>query len=147
MDLFFQPLSSRLATDHGEGNAALGLPAFDSLCSPFGVRERAMVLAFNLWQLAREFWHIGFAGIALLLSVLASGHAVLHKRDTRAVIAWVGFVWLVPFGGAALYFILGVNRIRRQAASLRSNLPRYRAHTVEPECSPEELHRHLPGHA
>src|SRR5438477_9428902 len=53
-------------------SSACGLPAFHSLCSPFGVRERAMVLAFNLWHLAREFWHIGFAGVALLLSVLAS---------------------------------------------------------------------------
>lgn len=105
-----------------------------------------MVFALNLWGLAREFWHIGVAALALLLSVLASGHAVLYKRDSRAVIAWVGFVWLVPLGGAVLYFIFGINRIRRQAAVLRKKLPRYRAHQAESECSPEELHRHLPNH-
>src|SRR5437660_271306 len=106
-----------------------------------------MALALNLLHLAREFWHIGFAGLALALSLLASGHAVLYKRDSRAVIAWVGFVWLVPLGGAVLYFIFGINRIRRQAAMLRGNLQRYRAHTQEPECPPEELHRQLPKQA
>jgi len=94
-----------------------------------------------------EAWHIGVAALALLLAVLASGHAVLHKRDSRAAIAWVGFVWLVPLLGAVLYFIFGVNRIRHQAALLRSNLERYRAQAAAPECPPEELARHLPGHA
>ena len=104
-----------------------------------------MVLAVALLKLAREFWHIGAAGLALLLSVIASGHAVLYKRDSRSVIAWVGFVWLVPLVGAVLYFIFGVNRLRRQATSLRSGFQRYRAHGAEAECPPEELRRHLSG--
>jgi len=102
-----------------------------------------MVLALTFLNLAREFWHIGVAGLAVVLSVIASAHAVLYKRDSRAVIAWVGFVWLVPLVGAVLYFIFGINRLRRQAASLRSQLQRYRAHDAEAECSPEELNRHL----
>lgn len=106
-----------------------------------------MILAMTMWQLAHDFWHVGVAGLALVMSVTASGHAVLHKRDTRATIAWVGFVWLVPLGGAVLYFIFGVNRIRRRAALLRSSLSRYRAHEAEPKCLPEELHEHLPKHA
>src|SRR5258708_24045580 len=103
-----------------------------------------MVFAFDLWHLARECWHIGFAGLTLALSIWASGHAVLYKRDTRAVIAWVGFVWLVPIAGAVLYSIFGINRIRRQAVLMRRNRQRYRAHETGPACSPEELHRHLP---
>src|SRR5882724_11878898 len=103
-----------------------------------------MILAMTMWQLARDFWHVGVAGLAVVLSVTASGHAVLHKRDTRATIAWVGFVWLVPLGGAVLYFIFGVNRIRRKAAWLRGDMARYRAHEAEPKCLPEELHEHLP---
>jgi cardiolipin synthase len=106
-----------------------------------------MILAMTMGQLAHDFWHVGVAALALVMSVLASGHAVLHKRDTRATIAWVGFVWLVPLGGAVLYFIFGVNRIRRRAALLRSSLSRYRAHQAEPKCLPEELHEHLPKHA
>src|SRR5437868_4131124 len=106
-----------------------------------------MVLALTLWDVAHEVWHVGVAVLALVLSVWASGHAVLHKRDSRSAIAWVGFVWLVPLVGAVLYFIFGVNRIRRQAALLRGNLERYRARETGDECSPEELRAHLPAHS
>ncbi len=103
-------------------------------------------LAISLWDVAHEVWHLALAALAILLSLAASAHAVLNKRDSRAAIAWVGFIWLVPLGGAALYFILGVNRIRRQALLLRRGLARYRAHETQPKCSPDELHHHLPGH-
>jgi cardiolipin synthase A/B len=98
------------------------------------------------WSLAREAWQWILAGLSLLLSILASGHAVLYKRDSRSAIAWVGFVWLVPLVGPVLYFMFAVNRVRRRASLLRSNLERYRAQLSKPECSPEDLHRHLPGH-
>lgn len=61
---------------------------------------------------------------ALVLSLIASGHAVLYKRDTRAAIGWVGLIWVAPFVGAILYVLLGINRIRRRAALLRSVLDR-----------------------
>lgn len=85
-------------------------------------------------------WQLAVAALALLLSLLASGHAVLYKRDTRAAIAWVGFVWLVPLVGAVLYFIFGVNRVKRQALLLRAGLERYQARAPEIEC---HLERHL----
>jgi cardiolipin synthase len=99
----------------------------------------------NFWSTVHEVWHIAIAGLALVLSLVASGHVVLYKRDSRAAIAWVGFVWLVPLVGAVLYFIFGVNRLRRQAAFLRGNLERYKAQVQAAACSPEELHKHLPG--
>ena len=95
---------------------------------------------------AHEVWHLGFAAFALLLAVFASGHVVLHNRDSRAAIAWVGFIWLVPLVGAVLYFIFGVNRIRHRAALLRSNLERYRAQAGEFGCPPQELPLHMPDH-
>src|SRR5690348_387182 len=98
------------------------------------------------WDVAHEVWHLGLAGLALVLSIIASGHAVLYKRDSRAAIAWVGFVWLVPIVGALLYFVFGVNRLRRQAALLRGGREQYRADAAETGCTPEELHHHLPGH-
>src|SRR3954447_12392489 len=101
----------------------------------------------ELWRVIHQVWHIGVAGLALLLSIIASGHAVLHKRDSRSAIAWVGFIWLVPLVGAVLYFIFGINRIRRQAALLRGNLERYRARETGDECLPEELRAHLPAHS
>ena len=45
--------------------------------------------------------------------------------------------------GVVLCFIFGVNRIRRKAALLRRNLEGYRAQAAQPECSLEELQRHL----
>ena len=97
-------------------------------------------------NLVHDVWHIAAIGLGLLLSVLATGHAVLNKRDSRAAIAWVGFVWFVPLVGAVMYFIFGVNRIRHKAALLRRNLERYRAQAAQPECLPEELQRYLPDH-
>jgi len=105
-----------------------------------------MFLSLNTAGLAHVAWHLFFAGVILLLALAASVHAVLYKRDSRSAIAWVGFIWLAPLAGALLYFIFGINRIRRRAASLRGNLERYRAHEQERGISPEELHRHLPGH-
>lgn len=106
-----------------------------------------MFLATSLWARAHEIWHLLFAGVALLLSVFASGHAVLYKRDSRAAIGWVGFIWLVPLLGATFYFIFGINRLRRQAALLRAGLERYQAGSAQGECLPQELHAHLPGHS
>lgn len=104
------------------------------------------LLATSSWDFAQHVWEIALVGLDLLLALVASGHAVLYKRDSRSAIAWVGFIWLVPLAGATLYFILGINRIRRQAVLLRRGLERYHAHETQPACPPEELHRHLPGH-
>lgn len=57
------------------------------------------------------------------VAVVASAHAVLYKRDVRAAVGWVGVIWLVPLVGAALYALLGVNRIKRQAEALLSGAP------------------------
>ena len=45
-------------------------------------------------------------------------HALLHKRDTGAAIAWIGLAWLSPFIGGGLYAMFGVNRVRRRAQRL-----------------------------
>jgi hypothetical protein len=44
-------------------------------------------------NLAHYIWHIAAIGLGLVLAVLATGHVVLNTRDSRAAIAWVGFVW------------------------------------------------------
>lgn len=103
-------------------------------------------MTMTIGNVVHNVWHIAVIGLGLLLSVWATGHAVLNKRDSRAAIAWVGFVWLVPLVGAVMYFIFGVNRIRHKAALLRRNLERYRAQAEQPECRPEELQRLLPDH-
>jgi cardiolipin synthase len=64
-----------------------------------------------------RFWPY-LSVICILAALFASGHALLHKRDSRAAALWVGIVWLVPALGPLLYITLGINRIRRHAVSL-----------------------------
>jgi cardiolipin synthase len=65
-----------------------------------------------------KFWPHLVAGFDLLAAVLASCHALLCKRDSRAATLWIGIVWLMPVLGPALYLVFGVNRIRRRASKL-----------------------------
>jgi cardiolipin synthase len=73
-------------------------------------------------QLSR-FWPHLAAGFDFLAALLASVHALLHKRDSRAATLWIGVIWLMPLLGPVLYLALGVNRIRRRAISLRLTKP------------------------
>ncbi len=57
--------------------------------------------------------------VVLVIAVATAAHAVLYKRDTRAVTAWVVLIIVVPLAGAIAYWLLGVNRIRRKATTLR----------------------------
>ena len=70
-----------------------------------------------------RFWPHLAAGFDFLAALLASVHALLHKRDPRAATLWIGVIWLMPLLGPVLYLIFGVNRIRRRAISLQLNKP------------------------
>ncbi|HEY5232727.1 MAG TPA: phospholipase D-like domain-containing protein [Verrucomicrobiae bacterium] len=65
-----------------------------------------------------KFWPHLAAGFGFLAALLASVHALLNKRDSRAATLWLGIIWFVPVLGAILYLSLGVNRIRRRAVEL-----------------------------
>ncbi|HZF02536.1 MAG TPA: cardiolipin synthase [Methylomirabilota bacterium] len=65
-----------------------------------------------------QFWPHIAAGFDFLAALLASIHALLHKRDSRAATLWLGLIWFLPLFGSILYLALGVNRIRRRAVSL-----------------------------
>jgi cardiolipin synthase len=67
------------------------------------------------------------------MAAVASAHAILHKRDVRAAIGWIGLIWLVPYGGSVLYALFGINRIRRRASGLRAQrLPARSAERAPP---------------
>ena len=93
-------------------------------------------------MLLSKLWnHLGLAltiaGFAV--AILTSAHAILHKRDPRAAVSWSGLIWLVPFGGAFLYWLFGVNRIARRAGRLRrrrKSIERRKPSTV---CTQDEL--------
>jgi cardiolipin synthase len=65
-----------------------------------------------------RFWPHMVAGFELVAGVLASIHALLHKRDSRSAALWLGLIWFLPVLGPILYLALGVNRIRPRALSL-----------------------------
>jgi cardiolipin synthase len=78
--------------------------------------------SFAFWGQWQLLWPHLFSGIAFLLGLWAVGHVLLYKRDCRAAISWVLFIWLIPILGPVLYAILGVNRICRPGRSLRQGL-------------------------
>lgn len=89
-------------------------------------------------------WHYLVLALTVLLAVFGSAHAILYKRDSRAATLWFGFMWFVPLLGAVLYFIFGINRIKRQATLLRGNLKRFRARQTAFECGAADVQQHLP---
>jgi len=52
-------------------------------------------------------------------------HAIMNVRDPRSAVGWVGIIALLPFVGATLYWIFGINRVQRRAVALmrRRELP------------------------
>jgi cardiolipin synthase len=56
----------------------------------------------------------------LLLAAGVSGHILVHKRDPGSAVAWIGIAWLSPVLGSLLYVLLGVNRVRRRALTMRA---------------------------
>jgi cardiolipin synthase len=57
-----------------------------------------------------------------MVATLVTIHALLRKRDIGAMLGWIGLAWLSPFFGGFLYFMLGINRVKRRAQRL--NVPR-----------------------
>ena len=53
-------------------------------------------------------WPLEFA--ILIAAMVASGHAIVYKRDSRAAMLWTLVIWLLPIVGPALYFLLGIKR-------------------------------------
>jgi cardiolipin synthase len=85
-------------------------------------------------------WGIFASALHLFLGSIVTIHAVLHKRDTRAVIGWVGLAWLAPYLGPLVYICFGVNRIKRKAVSLEFRKGWKARHVVAPT-ETEIVHR------
>lgn len=81
--------------------------------------------------------------IDFALAVLATGHALLNKRDPRAAVMWIALSWLIPFVGALSYAFLGVNRLKRRAALLFPD--RIGASEREPRAPSLALEQRLAG--
>ena len=69
-----------------------------------------------------HLWPHIIAVLGVLVALGTTAHIVLFKSDVRAAIGWAGLVWLAPFIGAMLYWMLGINRIRRRAGRIRRGI-------------------------
>ena len=81
-----------------------------------GISENIHAMAW--FDTISRFWPHLVAAFHLLAALLASIHALLHKRDSRAATLWLATIWFLPLLGPVLYLTLGVNRLRRRAVSL-----------------------------
>lgn len=86
--------------------------------------------------------------LTIVLGVPTALHVVIHKRDVRSAIGWAGLAVLFPGAGPLLYWIFGINRIRRKARALgrgrwtpasARELVELPAGALEPAEPPEEL--------
>ncbi|MBE0541834.1 MAG: PLDc N-terminal domain-containing protein [Verrucomicrobia bacterium] len=81
-------------------------------------------------------WYVT-ATLTVLITLLASGHAVIRRRDSRSAVLWVIVICLMPLAGALLYLLLGINRIERRATALRRDGGRATLSPRESPCAPE----------
>ena len=96
-------------------------------------------------EYVQTLWPAATAVATLTISVVGTAHAILYKRDSRAAIAWVGLIWLVPVLGAVLYVLLGINRIRRRVSGRRGYEGRLLPGEALYACTPADLTAALPA--
>ncbi|MGE8635779.1 MAG: cardiolipin synthase [Achromobacter piechaudii] len=64
-----------------------------------------------------DYWpHLAFA-VSIVAGTGAAVHAAMTKQDVRAAIGWVGMALFSPLFGALIYFVAGINRIRKTRVS------------------------------
>jgi cardiolipin synthase len=84
-----------------------------------------------------DLWpHIAVT-LTIFVSIVTSGYVVLYKRDSRAAVMWVAFIWLAPLIGSVAYLMFGVNRVRLRARALRGKPAWYQPVPPTTECKPE----------
>jgi cardiolipin synthase len=73
-----------------------------------------------------------------LTGLLSAGHAFLYKRDPKSAWGWVVVCLMFPGGGAALYWLMGVNRIRTRARGwvAEGRFERPGSHSAPQPCVP-----------
>ena len=71
-------------------------------------------------------WPFVAGVLTVLLSLIVSAHILLHKRDVRAAIGWIGLAWLAPVIGSLLYLVLGINRIKRRGTEIHASMSQVR---------------------
>lgn len=99
-----------------------------------------------LWEWLSTYWPYIFTAITSAVSLVATCHAILWKRDVRSALGWAGLIILSPGIGALLYFLLGINRVKRKAVALRTPKERLPYGLSRFALEPEEAGLSFPEH-
>jgi cardiolipin synthase len=87
------------------------------------------------------------SALSVVATVVAAVHAALYKEEVRAAIGWVAVIVLVPIVGTLLYYLIGINRIRRRAVALRREHERAMLPLPPGWLRPAEVNKILGGNA
>ena len=66
-----------------------------------------------MFDVVYAYWPHILLVLSTVLSVIASVHVAMTKRDVRSANAWVGVILLSPIIGPLAYAVAGINRMRR----------------------------------
>jgi len=69
----------------------------------------------NVTELFNTTWPYLVTLATFCVMLATAVHILLKKRNTRAAAGWLGLVWFAPVLGVCLYWMFGVNRIKRRA--------------------------------
>lgn len=92
----------------------------------------------------RDIWPHVAVVLTLFISLVTSGYVILYKRDSRAAVIWVAFIWLAPVIGSIAYLAFGVNRIRVRARALTGKPAWFNPVPPTRECDPAHRGDMLP---
>ncbi len=87
------------------------------------------------------------SAVVVVAAAVAAVHAALYKDEVRAAIGWVAVIILVPLVGSLLYYLIGINRIRRRAVALRRERERMMVPLPPGWLQPAEVKEILGGSA
>src|SRR3954462_11852273 len=77
----------------------------------------------------------------LVVATAVTLHVLLTKRDVAATVSWIGLAWLSPLVGSVLYWLIGINRVKRRAFRMRRRHRRPIA--TDPGSTLSDAARHL----
>jgi len=72
----------------------------------------------NILELLKTTWPYLLTLATFSVTLATAVHILYKKRNTRAAAGWLGLVWFAPILGVCLYWMFGVNRIKRRAKLL-----------------------------
>ena len=67
---------------------------------------------------AGQLWATAVAALGFVVAAFASLHALLNKRRPQSAFGWIAVCLALPFAGALLYYLFGINRVQTRARKL-----------------------------